>query len=762
MRTFTAFVNAPLAPTTLTYGDVYIIDVNNYNGTAPGTYQWVTLKALGTGTVIKFSNAAFSSSASANSSGNAITSSRTATVWTNTTGATIPAGTVITNDAWGNTTLGSCSRIATACGCGSTGVNMAQSTSGGTIFVYYGGTANSTTSDFSASAASATFNGTPLSIIALQGIQSWSNWLTTGTVPNLTTYLPSDLNAYSLFLGSSAVGATYTGPRTGGTVASFAAAILNSGNWTAVKSTHSVTFDNTNFTFAVPAHPPTFMSGARQNMTTCNNAGARSLNSYLKVNDIDTGETITYSLSAAPVHGTAVVGYTTTSTSGVISPVGLSYTPAPGFTGRDTFSVQVTDGTYYAVTTIFVLVNPSPSVPVISGSTYVCASGTTTLSASPTGGAWGSTSSNAAVVATTGVVTGISGISGTIIYNGPYNSYSCRSQAVYPIAIVGMPSAGAVSGATSVCPGTSFTLTPTVSGGTWSVNYPGIASVSASGVVTGVTHGSATVTYTVSNACRTATVRTAVTILGAPVLPGAIGGIPYVCEGGATITYTNSLAGGVWSLSNTSLATISSTATVTGITAGPDTVLYSYTNVCGVVRTEPKYITIKPLPNAGTISGAATLVRLTNTLLTASVGGGVWSSATPSLATINTGGRLYGLAAGMDTVKYTVTNTCGVALAIKLVSITSSRANNNNEFSLAEQSELSIFPNPANGIVAVQLNGAEGSMNVILTDIAGKVLASKYSENTLLNLDCTALPAGMYLVKVFNNGNTFTAKIAVQ
>jgi uncharacterized protein YjdB len=65
-----------------------------------------------------------------------------------------------------------------------------------------------------------------------------------------------------------------------------------------------------------------------------------------------------------------------------------------------------------------------------------------------------------------------------------------------------------VSGSTTVSAGGTLTLTPTISGGTWSSSNTAVASVgSSTGVVTGIAAGTATISYTLDS-CSSTTVVT--------------------------------------------------------------------------------------------------------------------------------------------------------------------------------------------------------------------------------------------------------------
>ena len=103
-------------------------------------------------------------------------------------------------------------------------------------------------------------------------------------------------------------------------------------------------------------HLPSFISGHTQSKTACKNTSAVSIDTLLAINDIDTGQTETWTLSSGPSHGTAVVSYTAVSTGSTVYPSGLSYTPTSGYTGNDTFTVRIDDGYSVYNTTIYVTV----------------------------------------------------------------------------------------------------------------------------------------------------------------------------------------------------------------------------------------------------------------------------------------------------------------------------------------------------------------------------------------------------------------------
>lgn len=134
----------------------------------------------------------------------------------------------------------------------------------------------------------------------------------------------------------------------------------------------------------------------------------------LTVDDVNVGETETWSSVTLPVHGTLVASYSTLSTGSTVAPVGISYAPAIGYVGPDSFDIRVTDGVYSDTITLYLNVLPSPSAGTITGPDTVCPGLNITLHDTASGGVWSSSNTAlATVAAATGVVTGI--LPGTVV-----------------------------------------------------------------------------------------------------------------------------------------------------------------------------------------------------------------------------------------------------------------------------------------------------------------------------------------------------------
>src|SRR6185436_3637499 len=146
------------------------------------------------------------------------------------------------------------------------------------------------------------------------------------------------------------------------------------------------------------------------------------------------------------------------------------------------------------------------------------------------------------------------------------------------------PTPGVVSGTTPICTGATATYTSNGDGGgAWSSTNTAVATVNSStGLVTAVAAGTADIVYTVI-ACNGNPLTSFKTVTVNPAAnAGTVSGTTPICVG-ATTTYTsNGSAGGSWSSTNTSVATVNaSTGLVTAVAAGTTDITYTVNTGCG-------------------------------------------------------------------------------------------------------------------------------------------------------------------------------------
>jgi uncharacterized protein YjdB len=291
--------------------------------------------------------------------------------------------------------------------------------------------------------------------------------------------------------------------------------------------------------------------------------------------------------------------------------------------------------------TAVVTVNALPSS--IVGNTTLCQGSTTLLGSATAGGSWSSSDAGVAIIgAGTGAVIGSNAGFSIITYTLPTGCYTTTSLVVNSLPEV-------ITGTATVCAGSTTQLESLTGGGTWS-SASSVATVSSTGVVTGVAAGTTTITYTTGNNCKRSTVVTV------NALPNLISGSGSVCPGLST-TLSNANPGGVWTSDNTTVATIATSGATSGILSAiaEGTANITYTLPTGCMRSRMITVNAPVEPITGTLS---TCTGQTTTLSNATVGG-VWLSSNTSVATVNnTTGEVSGVSAGATLITYAMGTGC--------------------------------------------------------------------------------------------------------
>ncbi len=177
---------------------------------------------------------------------------------------------------------------------------------------------------------------------------------------------------------------------------------------------------------------------------------------------------------------------------------------------------------------------------------------------------------------------------------------------------------GAITGIPTVCVGTTDTLANGTPGGVWTSSNMAVATIgSATGVVTGIGAGSATITYTVGAA------RAVLVISVFLSMPPIIWtGSPTVCHFSNSSDIRNLFIGGTYTTSDSSIVKVdyvSGRPYAFGISVGSAVITYSAAG-CGFAT---KNVTVTPKP---VLSGITTLCEGDTTTLHTDVPGGYWFS----------------------------------------------------------------------------------------------------------------------------------------
>ncbi len=203
----------------------------------------------------------------------------------------------------------------------------------------------------------------------------------------------------------------------------------------------------------------------------------------------------------------------------------------------------------------------------ITGATAICVGSSTTLTIASAGGVWrSSTPAIASVDSATGVVTSF-GVGSTII---SFTDSSGTTSSI--LNVLDTPAAITITGGAAICTGATIPFSASASGGTWSSSNATAATVTAGGVVKGLTAGTTVINYMVSNICGSASANDSVTVYTTPSA-GTITGQDSVCPG-HVVTLTETVTGGTWMSAATTMATVTATGSVTGVTSGTDYIWY--------------------------------------------------------------------------------------------------------------------------------------------------------------------------------------------
>ncbi len=187
----------------------------------------------------------------------------------------------------------------------------------------------------------------------------------------------------------------------------------------------------------------------------------------------------------SPLPSTSLNGITGSWSPAINNVVTTLYTFTPNV-GQDAASV-----------TLVILVSPSPAAPSLIATEPTCTSqyGAVTIVSAAPGTLY---SFDGAGYTSTLVYTGLAaGSSHTVVAQ---NTTGCTSP-TSSITLTGIaqPNAGVLSGNQNVCTGLTTVFSSTVNGGIWSTSNPNVATVNPiTGIVTGISAGSALILYTVS------------------------------------------------------------------------------------------------------------------------------------------------------------------------------------------------------------------------------------------------------------------------
>ncbi len=286
---------------------------------------------------------------------------------------------------------------------------------------------------------------------------------------------------------------------------------------------------------------------------------------------------------------------------------------------------------------------------------YFCLGTTTTVSSGSSGGSWlCSDPAVATVDALSGAFAALSVGTATLTYTtGATNLF-------FPVDVDTTQDAGTILSPDSICLGSTLTVSNTATGGVWT-GSSGLSMVSDC-VFMATLPGVDTVWYSVT-VCGTAVASKVISALQMPFV-APIAGPTQVCNGTA-FTLTEAVPGGTWSASISYDSISDGVFVITAV--GNGVFIYTISNFCGA---DSAFASVSVVTTPDVVVSTPDIVCLGDSVLvTATPEGGTWF-ATNTKAVIS-GNYIKGLATGLDTLVYVVTNECGEGDAGKFLVVES-------------------------------------------------------------------------------------------
>ena len=374
------------------------------------------------------------------------------------------------------------------------------------------------------------------------------------------------------------------------------------------------------------------------------------------------------------------------------------------------YSVRVTNGSGCSATSneITVVVNDAPAL-ANTGSSSICIGETSVLTPSE-GGTWTSNNTSIATITNAGLVTGMGPGSTTFVFTTTDGcSRTSNPVTVYPLPVV--------TGGSNICVNGTTNLSPST-GGTWVSNNSVVASVTNSGLVTGLTAGTSSFTFTSSvTGCSQTT--SSITVTALPVV--TIVGSTSVCVGQPSVLSPST--GGTWVSNNPAVATVTNTGAVTTLSAGLVTFTFTATGGCSNT-TDP--LTVMETPVATIVGSHAICGNGIATLSPSS--GGTWVSSNPLVASVTDNGVVTGVSAGTATFTFTLTST-GCSSTTAAVTVNSVPTVSSNTYIICGNGTATLSPSSG---------GTWVSNNPAVATVSGNVLTGVSIGATTFTFTATA------------------------
>jgi hypothetical protein len=191
---------------------------------------------------------------------------------------------------------------------------------------------------------------------------------------------------------------------------------------------------------------------------------------------------------------------------------------------------------------------------------------------------------------------------------------------------------------------------------------------------------------------------------------------------------------------------------------GLDTITYVIPDVCpasGFV------VTIDGPPDPGTIVGSNSVYEWSNVTLSDVVTGGIWTTTNAAVSTVTGAGLVVGIAPGVDSIVYTVSNACGSLSTYFMFTVDAVTTGVNNI--AAGISDLTVMPNPAASQFTVNVSSSfDEQATITITNMLGEKV-KEFTGNTNKPIDASLdAPAGVYLLNAATAHGNMGGRIVIE
>jgi uncharacterized protein YjdB len=476
----------------------------------------------------------------------------------------------------------------------------------------------------------------------------------------------------------------------------------------------------------------------------------------------------------AVLPGRPVTFTTSNATVATVSATGVVTALAPGgtiITAASEGKTSVATITVSSVPIASVVVTPSTN-PLVVGQTTQLKAEPRDVSGQPLTGrpvVWSTSAASVATVSSTGLVTAIAPGNATIsaASEGRTGTASITVSPKPVSAVIVSPGqAGVTVGQTIQLSGQVTDDQGNVLAGrpiTFTSGSPSVATVTASGLVTGVSAGSATITATSEGKTGTATVTVTpipvARVIVSPSAPSVVIGQTVQLSVEAQAENGQPLAGRLasWSSGAPSIASVSNTGVVTALAPGIAVIFVSVEGVVGsasvTVRQVPvETVVVTPPTSSVAVGGAVQLSASVRDASGAELPGRLvgWSSSDETIAVVSSSGRVSALKTGSVTITASSEGKSGTAA----VTVTA-----------APVATVTVTPPTASVTVGQTVTLTAQTLDVGGNQLAGRPITWSTSSATVATVTqagvVTGVGPGTATITATSEGKSGTATVTV-